>query len=67
MTDEEQRAANYRAEQIARVNATVARRKALHGSEEARAALAANWAPVTVPDPGFDVPCVDDLIRPITN
>jgi hypothetical protein len=65
MSTEEQRAADYRAEQIARTNATVARRVTdLAGSASARAALELAWAPVKYPDPGFDIVDLDKL--PIT-
>lgn len=67
-TLEEQRAADYRAQQIARTTAIAARRAALHGSASARAALEAAWAPVKHPDPGFDVPDVETLVPgPETN
>ena len=44
MTDEEQRAADYRAKQVRRAAALKARRRALAGSRSAAADLKARWA-----------------------
>lgn len=43
---EEQRAADYRAEQVTRAEATASRIAGLAGSVSARVALATAWAPV---------------------
>ena len=68
MTDEEQRAVDYRADQAVRMNAQIARRAGLRPPAWAAVALAANWAPLTMPSIDFDLPCVDDLkIGPVTN
>lgn len=45
MTEEEERAALYRAQVAARLQAVKDRLAALKGSDAARAALEANWAP----------------------
>lgn len=46
--DEEQRAAEYRAQLVRRAKFQAARRKALAGSQAARVALAKNWAPIVL-------------------
>lgn len=46
MPTEEQRAADYRAEQTARASATLARVVGMAGSRSARAALSVAWAPI---------------------
>lgn len=45
MATEEERAATYRAEQLARARATLARARALQGDAAARASFSAAWAP----------------------
>jgi hypothetical protein len=47
---EEQRAADYRAEQAHLARLRVARCAGLHGDPSARAALTANWAPFLMVD-----------------
>lgn len=61
MTTEAQRAADYRASQIARFTARVALLGLLAGSVSARAGLHDAWAPVTDPPSEFDLPDVDHL------
>lgn len=58
---EEQRAADYRAEQTARFNARAALHAQLAGSPSAVAALRRNWAPVLDRSPGFDLPNFEDV------
>jgi hypothetical protein len=48
MTDEDDRAAEYRAQAVRRAKAIAARSKALAGSQQARLELARNWAPVVL-------------------
>lgn len=58
---EEQRAADYRAEQAHIAQLRVARCKALHGSVSARAALTANWTPFLMVDALVaEDECLDD-------
>lgn len=61
---EEQRAADYRTQQVTRLRSRIARRVALQGSASARAALIARWLPVSVfPNAAdVDLDVADDLL-----
>lgn len=66
---EEQRAADYRTQQAARLQGRLALYALLSGSVTARAALRARWSSVIDRGLDYDVPSFDDLhpIGPETN
>ena len=55
MASEEERAIEYRRKMVARVNAKIAREKALAGDPEVQKLLEESWAPL-LPDTGWDPP-----------
>jgi hypothetical protein len=55
MVSEEDRAIEYRRQSVARVNAKIAREKALAGDPSVMQLLYDSWAPL-LPDTGWDPP-----------